>query len=661
MLAPQSRIQPAVRYRPDIDGLRAVAVLPVVLYHYRVPGFSGGFIGVDVFFVISGYLITSLIWAEMQAGHFSIAGFYERRARRILPALFAMIAGCFVAGVFLLFPRDLIAFAKSAIAAIFFVANFHFLQTAGYFDAAADVKPLLHTWSLAVEEQYYVLFPALLFALRARGRMTLLGLVSAIAVISFALSVWAVRYHPVGAFYLAPYRFWELMLGALIAVGGVAAPRAHFVREALLVIGIALIAWPIFTYTQTTPFPGLAAVPPCLGAALVIFAGGENDTLTVRMLSSRPFVGLGLVSYSFYLWHWPVFVFAQYRFGAIGAVATAALIALSLALAVVSWRYVERPFRQRNGWFDRKRLIVSMSSAAIAGAAFAGVMQIAKGLPDRYPPDIRAILAAANDIDKIRGHCFQAMEADPGKLPLCRFGVSGKAPTVAIWGDSHSSALVPAMDDATRAAGRSGILLGRSRCPPMLDIMLTDAPNDLCARFNAGALRVLADPAIRTVVLTARWAIYERGTGYGHDSQETRAMVDLSHRVSGEDQRVLFAALLERTIRALLAVHKQVVLVGPIPEALVSLPDTLARAKLYRLSAMPTLPRDDYVARNSDVVAAMTDLAQRYPIQIADPAKVFCDAQSCAYARDGQSLYTDHDHLSVFGAHTVAPMFKGML
>jgi hypothetical protein len=302
-----------------------------------------------------------------------------------------------------------------------------------------------------------------------------------------------------------------------------------------------------------------------------------------------------------------------------------------------------------------------MGAAALAGAAFSGVILAAKGFPDRYPPGIQAVLAAANDIERIRSHCFQSMTVAPEPLPLCRFGDATKTPSIALWGDSHSSALMPALDEAAHDAGRSGILLGRSRCPPLLDVMLTDARNDLCARFNRDALGVASGPSIRTVVLTARWAIYERGSGYGHDAYETRAMVDLAHRAPGEDQRALFEALLERSVRSLVAAGKQVVVVAPIPEAAVPLPDALARATIFHLGSAPSLPRADYLARDSEVLSVLRDLARRYPIRIVDPAAILCGPESCAYQKNGRSLYADYNHLSLLGAHTVAPIFAPVL
>ncbi|HSC18653.1 MAG TPA: acyltransferase, partial [Rhizomicrobium sp.] len=263
------------RYRPDIDGLRAVAVLAVVFWHYGVPGFSGGFVGVDVFFVISGYLIAALIHGEMRAGTFSLAYFYERRIRRIFPALFALLLASAGLALLLLFPSDLKRYAESLQATVVFGSNFLFRNLAGYWDMVAERKPLLHTWSLAVEEQFYVFFPLSLLALTKLGRKAEIAGIAFILVISLAANIWAVRATPESDFFLLPYRAWELMLGAILSVARLAAPQRRKVREAGMALGALLVAFSIGVYSPNTPFPGEAALVPCLGAALILWCGSR--------------------------------------------------------------------------------------------------------------------------------------------------------------------------------------------------------------------------------------------------------------------------------------------------------------------------------------------------------------------------------------------------
>ncbi len=345
-----------MNHRRDIDGLRALAVLPVILYHAGVEFFSGGFVGVDVFFVISGFLITGIIKSEVDAGRFSVINFYERRARRILPAFFMIVAVTAGVGWFTMLPEDYQGFAASAIASALFVSNmFFWAQADNYFDAPAETKPLLHTWSLAVEEQFYLIFPVailviMFFISRYRRKDAMLVLIIAAAtLLSFAVAVWATSHKPVAAFYWLPSRAWELMLGSLLALGAVKPARRQWHAEAAAFIGVAFIVAAIFGYSRTTPFPGLSALLPTLGAAGILYAGLDGRaTVAGRGLSLLPFHFVGLISYSLYLWHWPLIVFNKIYFGEETSPAVVAgVILASFVLATLSWRYVEGPFRKK--------------------------------------------------------------------------------------------------------------------------------------------------------------------------------------------------------------------------------------------------------------------------------------------------------------------------
>ena len=663
MPEPQIAERASLRYRPDIDGLRAIAVVPVVLYHYGVPGFGGGFVGVDVFFVISGYLITALIAGEIATGEFSVLKFYERRVRRIFPALFAMIAAAAVAATILFFPSDLMRFAESVAATALFGSNFDFWLQSGYFDASADVKPLLHTWSLAVEEQFYLVFPALLYLMRKRGRAALLALVIALAIGSFALSVWGVRAHPDAAFYLAPYRTWELMLGALLALGAIRPPKTPWARDMLAIFGLWAIGWAIFTFTSHTPFPGENALFPCVGAALLILSGEGGGGTVTRLLSLRPIVFIGLVSYSLYLWHWPVYVFAKYAAPApLGAMDAAGLIALSLVLGILSWRYVERPFRAGRHLFTRGALFALAGAAMAASVAAAGVLYGFKGLPQRFPANVQRILAETSDFEPRRHGCFNRTPEEVERGDFCTIGDARAAKaTFLFWGDSHADALLPAVEAAAARAGRKGYFIGHGRCPPILSLMLTDEPTLRCARLNDDALKVARAPAIATVILAARWAYYDRGSGYGVDAAETRYLIDLAPGAPrGEAQSALFARVLERTVRTLAAAGKKVVLVAPVPEIGVPVPETLARIVLQHRKddIRPTLAA--YRTRQAAVLADLAYLHVKYGAAIVDPARVLCAGGRCAVEKDSRPLYVDHHHLSVFGATGVSGAFAGI-
>jgi len=365
-----------MRYRREIDGLRALAVLPVMLYHAAIPPFGGGFVGVDVFFVISGYLITSIVIADIDAGRFTIQGFYERRARRILPALFlvAGISCCVAAVLFLqlrLAPDATRDFLQSIGAVGLFASNVLFWIESGYFAPAADLKPLLHTWSLAVEEQFYVVFPLLLLLVCALWRRRLVWVIAMVALASLSLSEWLGGVDASANFYLSPSRAWELMLGALVALALYRRERAFVGRaiaNVLVVLGLAMILVPTVTYHAEMAFPGLSALPPTVGTALVILFGTER-TGAGRALGWRPLVALGLMSYSAYLWHQPLLAFARVAAGSALTMRVATvLLGVSLVLAWLSWRFVEQPFRDRRH-FSRRGIFAMAATVSVAFVA----------------------------------------------------------------------------------------------------------------------------------------------------------------------------------------------------------------------------------------------------------------------------------------------------
>ena len=316
MTIPHQHNRPALdkrlSYRRDIDGLRCIAVLSVVAYHAGLSWLGGGFAGVDIFFVISGYLITSLILQEQLDNRFSLGNFYIRRARRLFPALFVVLASSTIFAWWLLMPREMEDFGESLATAAAFSSNFMFWSEAGYFDGPSEFKPLLHTWSLAIEEQYYMLFPLLLLACKAAGRY--LSILLSVALVSLTVAQWFISVAPAATFFLLPHRLWELMVGSLLAVAAIRYPDwfVHWTpatREAVSLIGLLAIAVTVLTYSSETAFPGVNAALPTLGTACLIAAGIDGSTATLNLLSMRPFVAIGLISYSLYLWHWPVLVF----------------------------------------------------------------------------------------------------------------------------------------------------------------------------------------------------------------------------------------------------------------------------------------------------------------------------------------------------------------
>jgi peptidoglycan/LPS O-acetylase OafA/YrhL len=391
-------------YRPDIDGLRAIAVLLVIASHLHIPWLAGGYIGVDVFFVISGYLISSIIIPQITSGTFSVPDFYARRVRRIFPALIVMLAATIPFAWHFLFPTEMVAYARSLLAAVFACSNLLLWSWHGYFDTANELKPLLHTWSLGVEEQFYLAFPLILLGLaRLRSRNALKAAICVIAVVSFAAACVAVHHDPHAAFFTIPLRAWELLLGAIVSQHYVPSLRGTLARNLASATGLLCILIPAALYTADTTFPGVTALPPCLGACLIIAAGETGTSIVGRTLSTKPAVFFGLISYSLYLWHWPVQVFANLDHAQTCSPLSCnapmthttqlGVFALSVILATLSWRFVEQPFRKGRLRLERKRLFLTSGLAAGLVAATAIALVHTEGAPLRFTPD--AVLAAS--------------------------------------------------------------------------------------------------------------------------------------------------------------------------------------------------------------------------------------------------------------------------
>jgi peptidoglycan/LPS O-acetylase OafA/YrhL len=465
---------PNLSYRPDIDGLRALAVLLVVADHIGTRA-RGGYVGVDVFFVISGYLISSHILTEMQAGTFSIVDFYERRIRRILPVLIAVLIAVTLVAYLFLIPSEIEAYARSLLAALFSVSNFEFWRESGYFDDPSKFKPLLHTWSLGVEEQFYIFFPLMLLAVR-RWLPTRLKLVLwATFGLSLAASIaWAPR-SPAAAFFFTPLRIWELLVGTVLSQHYVPSLQGKVQRNLASLLGFLLIVAPAFVYTQYTVFPGLTAVPPCLGAALIIAAGETGGSLVGSILSWRPVVFIGLISYSLYLWHWPILAFQDttplfVRISTHSGKSKFLYMVVVLILATLSWRFIETPFR-KGRFRPSRRSLFAMAGASFVLVAAMGIQLLAMhGIPAGYPQDALKLLPYTDyhySSEWRSGKCFFIPEQDFANFDshACLPQTPGR-PQYLVIGDSHAAHLYPGLVAAFPDADIQQINSGF--CPPLV-------------------------------------------------------------------------------------------------------------------------------------------------------------------------------------------------
>ncbi|MDD2808231.1 acyltransferase family protein [Rhodoferax sp.] len=639
-------------YRPDVDGLRAVAVLAVILYHGGLKALPGGYVGVDIFFVISGFVITSAIQPDMAAGRFLVRDFYERRIRRIFPALFAMVAASLCVGCWVMMPDDLKRLGQSSVANAVFASNFFFLKDSGYFGATAAAKPLLHTWSLAVEEQFYLLLPLYLVLLKRWSEPVMRGLTVGLSVASLMLAVVATRYEPNISFFMLPTRAWELLAGVMLAQGMLPAPRSVRGEWLRAGVGMGLIAFALVFYTEKTPFPGLAALPPVLGAVLIISAGLRNARGVNVWLSSKPMVFIGQISYPLYLWHFPLLGFAGYMsLTGLGVAQTVAVNGVIVLCALVSWRFVEQPIRQRRV-LAGQRLMFAFGVACIAVTLLAGLLiHFGRGFESRFEGDRQKIVRAMTDRIANKDACMNFAPDQISKGELCHLGVEDMSQTdVVVWGDSHAEALAPGIADMAANAGRSALFAGQHGCGIGLHFQETGWSDRACVAFSKAMLAYLmTTPSINKVVLVSRWS-------------SLRAP-PLQAPAKSSPASVTAAQALGQVVAQLRMAGKQVWLVGPVPDVKTLVPRALYLKSMgFAQDFEIRQSLAEYVEIQKNTLAVLRHLAEQPGVSLVLPHERLCQTAWCDVAQDGYPLYFDDNHLSTHGAkiaaQVLAPLFK---
>jgi peptidoglycan/LPS O-acetylase OafA/YrhL len=647
-----------IAYRPDIDGLRAIAVLSVVAYHLDIAPFSGGYVGVDVFFVISGYLITRIVYPDIRRRSFSWLGFYERRIRRLFPALFSVFLFSLALSYFLFLPKDFQSVFQSLVAATLFASNLLFWKTAGYFDSAAELKPLLHTWSLSIEEQFYLVYPFLLLLVSRLPLRWTFAVLSGAACFSLFLSEFYLHGQSPSVFYLPHFRAWELLTGALPAVGFLPAVRSRFAKEALSCLGFGAIACALFAFDDQTIFPGAKALLPCLGTALIIHADAQKCTFTGRLLGCKPVLAVGLISYSLYLWHWPLIVFAKYY--AIRPLADYekfALLGASCLVAALSWRYIERPFRGKSALLS-KRWLFGSAGLAMAGFVSVGLAgHIKQGFPERLPDEAVRLAEASFKLRQLHGDCINLPQHRIDNGQACKLGQESSSGRIdfIVWGDSHAFSMAESLHLAAERNGRTGLLYAHTSCPPLLDVERFNAYEQGCRKFNDSVKRWLQNNRhVGTVFLVARWAISAEGIRYG--AEQGRPVIISPKGIRGNPEAL--KAGLERTLRFLADAGFQTVFVSQTPEIGWNVPSTLARETLFGRAGSRIVPTaEDYQKRQRTMNRIVSELSADYPFKVADVASLLCPSTHCLIEKDGYSLYKDDDHLSIYGAALLSDFF----
>jgi peptidoglycan/LPS O-acetylase OafA/YrhL len=645
-------------YRPDIDGLRAIAILSVVLYHAGVQLLPGGFTGVDIFFVISGYLIGGHIFSEIREERFSFARFYQRRVKRILPAFYVVLCFTMVASLFLLSPIELVDCSKSAIAAVLSASNVYFLRYSNYFQGSSALNPLLMTWSLAVEEQFYLVIPLLMLAVAKVRRGVLLPAILAICALSFWFAWHQVHVVPDRAFYLLPSRAWELGVGVAWAVGEAMLNRT-IVRprwaQAASLCGMAAMLAPMWLLKSTMPFPGPSAAATVLGTALLI--GCPSSWINRKFLSMPWLIFIGRVSYSWYLWHWPLLAFLRVASGGpLPPEAAATAAALSFALAVLSYYIIEQPFRKSK--LAPTPLFLRYAGVGLALAVVLTFVWNDHGLPARFP-DLNQEQAALDS------NCIVDYGRSTPDLSALCYAAQDKSPAVVLWGDSHSAALAPALKAEVESRGDHFIEFSKSSCLPLVGVakFVPQHPSvvEECVEFNRIVVKtIVADSSIRTVILAGRWA-----DPFLDGDVEPLLNVSLARehrRPSPAEETNMFIDALSKDIRALEAAGKHVVVVNDVPnfdfDPLVSQRSAHIPARRMIASWMtqgsqtPGLARASFVGAAARSDAALDSIHDRFQdVELINLKPMLCDDGGlCAYMHGGRLLYSDGQHLTPDGA-----------
>jgi peptidoglycan/LPS O-acetylase OafA/YrhL len=624
------------KYRPDVDGLRAIAIALVLLFHAEL-GFAGGFIGVDVFFVISGFLITGLILKELDSGNFSLARFWLRRICRILPNAILMVSVVLIAGFWFLFPSDYKDLAKSAIAQQLMMSNFYFLKNTGYFDGPADLKPLLHTWSLAVEEQFYLIYPLVLIALHRISRIFSFGVLIILCAGSLLTSEYQVAHLRSTSFFLLPSRAWEMLIGGLICFLPLKKSIHPWISETISWTSLFAIIWSGWVYTSNTTFPGFSALLPCGATALLIYSNSLQLSYPAKLLATKPVVFLGKISYSLYLWHWPIFSYYRYwndaPFGTFDAIL---LLLLSGLVAILTWRIVETPFRNLGKSTKEKSIFTAAASVCIALLAGSFSIYLGNGFPFRVPTD--AVRYA--DFKNSKKFIIETSLADADRGSLPRIGSDAGEATCILWGDSHAMAFAPGLDLACKNLNISGLQATHSSTPPILNLvqMSKFGLNEKAPIFNDCVLKVIRERDIRIVFMGGFWSVY-----------------------SLNDQ---FAETLEATIQEITRNGTKVVVVLDVAKHETDIPRLFAKTAFWRFPiSYRGVPLSRHREVNREAEAVIYRICDKNPHAfVLDPAGLFVDTdgfwQACI---DGELMVRDESHLTIQGGLRLEPSFRKYL
>lgn len=649
-----------VEYRPDIDGLRAIAVISVFLYHLNFPFTPGGFVGVDVFYVISGYVILKGLAPDIVEKKFSLIGFYDKRLRRIYPALILVVALCLLVGYFVATPKEYVSLAETSAAALLSGSNIYFHDRLGYFAAAGNTLPLLHTWSLGVEFQFYLLIPLLLLMtvrMSSNRKKAIIFALLAVVFASFFINIFSVfvLLDTKFAFYMPMARFWEIGLGGLIACSDRKFQPSRALSNTLICVAIAGLAVSFTLIDHNVSFPGVAVLLPVLATSILIFVVPRDGSIYNSIVTSPPAQFFGRLSYSLYLFHWPLIVFPTLYLGRnLASWEKVIVFLLATGGAFLSWKFVETPLRRSHKGGHHKQVVGGVGATAAALFFLITIVVFLNGFPQRLSPEAQVVYLQITQNTRPQASCEPidwVHAIDHSNIVSCRNRTPASVGTFLIWGDSHADMLWPNLQTDLSSVGMNGIRAVMPACPALLNVHTSKHKNrEECAELGQHLLKIVQSRKVDLVVLSSRWGNFSSNLPAPGDGELPIPLFNDAKQ--GAD--VSFKDALLNTVQQFTSVGVRVLVIGPVPEIDYNVPEMLVRSTNLDFP-MPTIERVKFEMRQANTLEALKAVSKIKNAQVVYPHEQLCSKSDCKVVINNKPLYVDDDHLSRFGVDVILP------
>lgn len=665
-------MQPTETYRREVDGLRAIAICGVILYHNLPDVVTGGFLGVDIFFVISGFLISSIIYKEVDQGIFNLANFWERRIRRIYPVLLSLIIITLILTYFIYLPIDFQSVGRSVVSLSLAASNVYFWLKTDYFGPTAESNPLLHTWSLSVEVQFYFLFPFLILGVKKLGQKYLMVTLFTLLSISMLLHIFAKSDEFATAFFLLPHRAWELLIGCLLAtnlIGNSCRSVNRFFLEGLTAIGLLLILSSFFFLQGSRNYPLTTNLIPCVGTALIILSNTGRLTLLGKTFTLKPISYIGKISYSLYIWHWMFLVLGKYEsLNTLQYFEKLEVLTIAVIVSTISYHFLEQPFRRKILIQSQYSLFIFLAASLVLLFSIGITINAKKGVPSRLNESILKKYQEAFEVKPV-GCTFQNLNDN---LSVCSKTAIEKEPDIILWGDSHAGSIAPVFDDL---ATKNNVTVWRYACYPVLGVYRADKEDGLnssssCANINNRFIKYLEGHRIRNIVLASFWTQFTNGNEVPikGNGQSSAYYSDSSIRSnSRREAQEVFKRNFENTIDVLTKMNIHVYIFKQVPQHLNWIPNQLIKFEKNGWSLdLLGRPLKEHTERQSFVNSVFENISARNNnVTILDATNLLCQPNSfCKGSAEGHSLYRDYNHLSLYGTYFIKsifePLFEGI-